>query len=81
MKLQRYVRRLGRHEVYEKPRGWYVTTRDEKPGRPVNCAGCGERVEFRHTVPSDTIKDERGEGYAICRKCMYWEMEEEQPWA
>ena len=75
--VQRRIPRLSRYESYEVPGGWRLSTYEDNPRKVVNCAGCGRPVPFRYTTPSKTIRDEFGRGYALCRDCMYWEMEEE----
>ena len=77
MIVYRWIPGLQGFEPCEVPDNWKVTCFETDMRRRVNCAGCGERMPYGRTFTSRTLRNENGEGYAVCGRCRDYELKGE----
>ncbi len=67
---------IKEYKDYILPKGASIF--EEDTDKEVSCASCGIRMLFGGTYTSNSIHDETGFGYGVCRECHSEEVEERE---
>jgi hypothetical protein len=65
-----------KYEDHKVPEDWNVSLYEKDLSNIINCAECGEQIEFGDAYTSATIHNDYGLGFSICFGCHEEEFEE-----
>ena len=58
-----------KYETYKIPDGWKVSMIETDDSTVVNCASCGNKIEYGDSYTSMMIHNRFGMSYVVCREC------------
>lgn len=67
--LRKWNHKARTYEPYEVPDKWNVKQLCESMDEIINCAGCGKEITFGEGYSSNSIHDQFGLGFCVCKDC------------